>query len=78
MSYLSITGLLLPGDFDHTGCCVSLQLCTQEELVYSVSDGTDQQNLTTYLRQTVRIIGELLIIEGQPQIVVLKVISHAS
>ncbi len=73
MSHLCLTGLLLAGDFDPVGDCVSLQLCTRDERVYSITDGTQNQGLEAYLRQTVHIIGELLIVDGKPQIMVISV-----
>jgi hypothetical protein len=77
MSNLCLTGLLLPGDFDTAGDCISLQLCTRDERVYSITDGTQNQDLEAYLRQTVRIFGELLIVDGKPQIMALSVKSQA-
>lgn len=73
MSQADITGLLLPGDFDPEGRCISIQLYTTDERVYLVTDGTGSLNLESFFRQTVCIEGEILTVEGEPQIVAVKV-----
>ena len=73
MSHLYLTGLLLPGDFDPEGRCLSIQLYTGDERVYLVTDGTRSQNLESFFRQTVCIVGEILAVEGEQQIVAIKV-----
>lgn len=73
MIHLCLPGLLLAGDFDPAGDCVSLQLCTREERVYPFTDGTQNQDLEACLSQTVHIIGELLIVEGKQRFMALSV-----
>ena len=77
MSQAYFTGLLLPGGFDPEGRCISIQLYTREERVYLVTDGTGNQNLEPFFRQTVCIEGEILTVGGEPQIVAFKVRSQA-
>ena len=73
MSHLYFTGLLLPGDFDPTGACASIQLCTRDERVYPVTDETKDRNMESCLRQNVCIAGELQVIDGKPRIIALSV-----
>lgn len=72
MIHLCLTGFLLPGEFDTEGQCISIQLYTSDEKVYSLTDGTNKQNLESFLRQTVRIEGGL-VIEERSQLVTTKV-----
>lgn len=73
MSQIFLNGLLLPGDFGPMGECSSIHLCTCDERVYPVTAATAGLELECYLRKKVRITGELQIIDGNPQVMVLAV-----
>lgn len=75
---VNIYGLILPGEFDDNGRCISIHLCTADERHYPLVDKTAQRSLMMFLRQNAHVHGRMMIEAGRPVISVLTIIPAES